>query len=40
MIVGINVPRPVDLQRTGRLATLGVAQIARDNAKLVLEVAG
>ena len=27
MIVGIGVPRPVDLERAGRLAALGVAQI-------------
>src|SRR5271168_4513791 len=38
MVVGIGVPRPIDLKRTGRLATLGVAQIARDNAKLALEL--
>jgi hypothetical protein len=29
--------RPIDLKRTGGLATLGVAQIGRDNAKLPLE---
>src|ERR1700739_1213906 len=38
MVVGIGVPRPVDLKRTGGLATLGVAQIGRDNAKLTLEL--
>src|SRR6516165_780597 len=38
MVVGIGVPRPVDLKRTGGLATLGVAQIGRDNAKLPLEL--
>jgi hypothetical protein len=38
MVVGIGVPRPVDLKRTGGLATLGVAQIGRDNAKLALEL--
>jgi hypothetical protein len=38
MIVGIGVPRPVDLKRTGGLATLGVAQIGRDDAKLALEL--
>src|SRR5262252_8099576 len=36
MVVGISVPRPIDLKRTGGLATLGVAQIGRDNAKLTL----
>src|SRR5437868_9026752 len=38
MIVGIGIPRPVYLKRTGGLATLGVAQIGRDNAKLPLEL--
>jgi hypothetical protein len=38
MVVGIGVPRPVDLKRTGGLATLGVAQIGCDNAKLALEL--
>jgi hypothetical protein len=38
VVVGIGVPRPVDLKRTGRLATLGVAQIRRDNAKLAFEL--
>src|SRR5438093_2050641 len=38
MVVSIGVPRPVDLKRTGGLATLGVAQIGRDNAKLALEL--
>src|ERR1700756_2052969 len=38
MVVGIGVPRPVDLKRTGGLAALGVAQIGRDNAKLALEL--
>src|SRR5262249_38765103 len=38
MIIGIGVPWPIDLKRTGGLATLGVAQIGRDNAKLTLEL--
>src|SRR6266446_7957078 len=38
MVVSIGVPRPVDLKRTGGLATLGIAQIGRDNAKLALEL--
>jgi hypothetical protein len=38
MVVGIGTPRPIDLKRTGGLATLGVAQIGRDNAKLALEL--
>src|SRR5271169_1297328 len=38
MVVGIGVPRPIDLKRTGGLPTLGVAQVGRDNAKLALEL--
>jgi hypothetical protein len=38
MVVGIGVPRPVDLKRAGGLAALGIAQIRRDNAKLALEL--
>src|SRR5271170_8267679 len=38
MVVGIGVPGPVDRKRAGGLATLGVAQIGRDNAKLPLEL--
>jgi hypothetical protein len=38
MVVSIGVPRPVDLKRTGGLATLGVAQIGRDYTKLALEL--
>src|SRR4051812_8161046 len=38
MVVGIGVPRPVDLKRSGGLAALGIAQIRRDNAKLAFEL--
>src|SRR5271169_4916126 len=38
MVVGIGVPRPIDLKRTGGLPTLGVAQVGCDNAKLALEL--
>ena len=38
LIVGIGVPRPVGLERTRGLAALGVAQIRRDHAELVLEL--
>jgi hypothetical protein len=36
MVAGIGVARRIDLKRTGRLATFGVAQIGCDNAKLPL----
>ena len=38
MVVGIGVPRPVDLERTRGLPAIGVAQIGRDDAVLVLEL--
>src|SRR5260370_41996319 len=38
MVVGIGVARPIGLERTGGLVTLGVAQIGRDNAKLAPEL--
>ena len=38
VIVRVGVPRPVDVQRSRGLAAFGVAQIGRDNAKLVLEL--
>ena len=38
MIVGIGVPRPVGLERACGLASLGVAQIRRDDAVFVLEL--
>ena len=37
MVVGVGVPGPVDLDRAGRLAAVGVAQIGRDAAVLVGE---
>jgi len=36
MVVGIGVPRPVDRERPGGLAAIGVAQIRRDDAVLAL----
>src|SRR5215468_5129074 len=38
MIVGVRIPWPVDLERTGGLATVGVAQVRRDAAVLSLEL--
>src|SRR6516165_9415457 len=38
MVVGIGVPRPIDVKRTGGMAPFGVAQIGGDNAKLALEL--
>jgi len=38
MVIGMGVPRPVDFERPRRLPALGVAQIGRDDAKLVLEL--
>jgi hypothetical protein len=38
MIVGIGVPRPVDLEGPRGLTALGVAQIRRDNAVFVPEL--
>ena len=38
MVVGIGVPRPVDLERARGLAAIGVAQIRRDAAVFVLEL--
>jgi hypothetical protein len=38
MVVGTGLPRPIDLQRTGEVPPLAVAQIGRDNAKLPLEL--
>src|SRR5512145_1828995 len=37
MVVGIGVPRPIDLERPGGLAARRVAQVGRDTAVLVLE---
>ena len=38
MVVGICIPRPVDLERAGGLAGIGVAQVRRDAAILSLEL--
>ena len=37
LVIGICIPRPIDLQRTRRLPTLGISQIHRDAAILALE---
>src|SRR5207248_1919190 len=37
MVIGEGIPRPVDLQRTGGLAGVGVAQVGADAAQAVLE---
>ena len=38
LVVGVGVPGPVDLQRAGGLAGVGVAQVRRDRAVLALEL--
>src|SRR6059036_1921596 len=38
MVIGIGIPRPVDLERAGGLAAIGVAQVRRDAAVLSLEL--
>ena len=38
VVVGVGVPRPVDLERAGGLAAIGVAQVRRDAAVLALEL--
>ena len=38
LVVGVGVPGPVDLERAGGLAAVGVAQVGRDAAILVLEL--
>ena len=38
MVVGVRIPRPVDLERAGGLAAVGVAQVRRDAAVLALEL--
>jgi hypothetical protein len=37
MVVRVCVPRPIDLERTGRLAAVCVAQVCGDAAVLALE---
>src|SRR6478736_4471615 len=38
MVVGVCIPRPVDLERAGGVAATGVAQVRRDAAVLPLEL--
>src|SRR6266581_2017662 len=38
LVVGVGIPRPVDLDRAGGLSAGGVAQIRRDAAILSLEL--
>jgi len=38
LVIGMRVPRPVDLERAAGFAAIGVAQIHRDNAVLALEL--
>src|SRR2546422_10825334 len=38
MVIGVRIPRPVELERAGRLAGIGVAQVRRDAAVLSLEL--
>ena len=38
LVVGIGVPRPIDFDRTGGLATGRVAKVRRDAAILSLEL--
>src|ERR1700686_3085955 len=38
MVIGISIPRPVDLERAGGLAAIGVAQVREDAAVLSLEL--
>src|SRR5262245_63857273 len=38
MVVGVGIPRPVDLEWAGGLATIGVTQIRENAAVLALEL--
>ena len=38
LVVGVGVPGPVDLERAGGLAAVGIAQVRRDAAVLSLEL--
>ena len=38
LVVGVGVPRPVDLERARGLAAIGVAQIRRDDAVFAFEL--
>ena len=38
LVVRVGIPRPLDLERAGGLAPIGVAQVRRDAAILTLEL--
>src|SRR5215475_3521138 len=38
MVIGIGIPRPIDLERTGGLTVIGVAHVREDTAVLSLEL--
>src|SRR5215471_4019698 len=38
MVIGIGIPRPIDLERAGGLAAIGVAQVREDAAIFSLEL--
>jgi len=38
VVVGVRIPRPVDLEGAGGLAGMGIAQIGEDTAVLPLEL--
>src|SRR5436189_6289593 len=38
MVIGIGIPRPIDLERAGRLTAIGVAQVREDAAVFSLEL--
>src|SRR5215510_11660086 len=38
MVIGIGIPRPIDLERAGGLTTIGVAHVREDAAVFSLEL--
>src|SRR5258708_36871636 len=38
MVIGIGIPRPIDLERAGRLPAIGVAHVREDAAVFSLEL--
>jgi hypothetical protein len=38
MVIGVGIPRPIDLERAGGFAAIGVAQVREDAAVLSLEL--
>src|SRR5207302_9275717 len=38
LVIGVGIPRPVDLERAGGMAVIGIAQVRRDAAVLSLEL--